>query len=107
MPCMISTKLHLGVSKNRGTPKSSILIPNTAYKPSGNGLHSSNRFLEAATKAAKERTPSVRLHGREFHEATEMYTSGQISIIPKPELRGFLGDSLTKPPFGLLTIGFP
>ena len=25
--------------------------------------------------------------------------SGQISIIPKPELRGFGGDSLTKPPF--------
>ena len=27
--------------------------------------------------------------------------SGQISIIPKPELRGFWGDSLTKPPFGV------
>ena len=26
-------------------------------------------------------------------------SSGQISIIPKPELRGFGGDSLTKPPF--------
>ena len=26
-------------------------------------------------------------------------SSGQISIIPKPELRGFWGDSLTKPPF--------
>ena len=25
--------------------------------------------------------------------------SGQISIIPKPELRGFGGDSLTKPQF--------
>ena len=25
--------------------------------------------------------------------------SGQISIVPKPELRGFGGDSLTKPPF--------
>ena len=25
--------------------------------------------------------------------------SGHISIIPKPELRGFWGDSLTKPPF--------
>ena len=24
---------------------------------------------------------------------------GQISILPKPELRGFWGDSLTKPPF--------
>ena len=24
---------------------------------------------------------------------------GQISIIPRPELRGFWGDSLTKPPF--------
>ena len=30
-----------------------------------------------------------------------MYTSGQITIIPKPELRGFWGDSLTKPPFGV------
>ena len=27
--------------------------------------------------------------------------SGQITIIPKPELSGFLGDSLTKPPFGV------
>ena len=26
-------------------------------------------------------------------------SSGQISIIPKPELRGFLGSSLIKPPF--------
>ena len=25
--------------------------------------------------------------------------SGQISIIPRPELKGFWGDSLTKPPF--------
>ena len=25
--------------------------------------------------------------------------SGQISIIPKPELKGFLGSSLIKPPF--------
>ena len=25
--------------------------------------------------------------------------TGQINIIPKPELRGFGGDSLTKPPF--------
>ena len=30
-----------------------------------------------------------------------IYISGQITIIPKPELRGFLGDSLTKPPFGV------
>ena len=28
-----------------------------------------------------------------------MYRSGQISIIPKPELRGFWGSSLIKPPF--------
>ncbi len=27
--------------------------------------------------------------------------SGQIAIIPKPELRTFWGDSLTKPPFGV------
>ena len=27
--------------------------------------------------------------------------SGQITIIPKPELRGFWGDSPTKPPFGV------
>ena len=27
--------------------------------------------------------------------------SGQITIIPKPELRGFGGYSLTKPPFGM------
>ena len=29
------------------------------------------------------------------------YLSGQITIIPKPQLRGFGGDSLTKPPFGV------
>ena len=27
--------------------------------------------------------------------------SGQITIIPKPELRSFWGDSPTKPPFGV------
>ena len=31
----------------------------------------------------------------------DSYRSGQITIIPKPELRGFWGDSLTKPPFGV------
>ena len=29
----------------------------------------------------------------------ENLTSGQITIIPKPELKALLGDSLTKPPF--------
>ena len=29
--------------------------------------------------------------------------SGQISIIPKPELRGFWGSSLIKPPFRVTT----
>ena len=29
------------------------------------------------------------------------YLSGQITIIPKPELRGLWEDSLTKPPFGV------
>ncbi len=32
--------------------------------------------------------------------------SGQITIIPKPELRGFWGDSLTKPPLFSRTL-FP
>ena len=30
---------------------------------------------------------------------TNVNLSGQITIIPKPELRGFFGDSHTKPPF--------
>ena len=34
-------------------------------------------------------------------DASAKERSGQITIIPKPELRGFLGDSLTKPPFGV------
>ena len=34
-------------------------------------------------------------------EKEKHQTTGQISIIPKPELRGFWGDSLTKPPFGV------
>ena len=29
------------------------------------------------------------------------YISGQITIIPKPELRAFWGEFLTKPPFGV------
>ena len=29
----------------------------------------------------------------------QLYISGQISIIPKPELRGFWGSSPIKPPF--------
>ena len=29
------------------------------------------------------------------------YISGQMTIIPKPELRGFWGDSPTEPPFGV------
>ncbi len=33
-------------------------------------------------------------------------SSGQISIIPKPELRGFWGDSLTKPPFKVTSAGW-
>ena len=28
-----------------------------------------------------------------------VYVSGQINVIPKPELRGFWGSSLIKPPF--------
>ena len=32
-------------------------------------------------------------------EASTSYNSGQISVIPKPELRGFWGSSLIKPPF--------
>ena len=35
------------------------------------------------------------------YEIFPIHSSGQITIIPKPELRGFWGDSLTKPPFGV------
>ena len=31
----------------------------------------------------------------------QSHISGQITIIPRPELRGFWGDSLTKPRFGV------
>ncbi len=34
-----------------------------------------------------------------LHKKNDFQKSGQITIIPKPELRGFWGDSLTKPPF--------
>ena len=34
-----------------------------------------------------------------FPYPTNLMISGQISIIPKPELRGFWGSSLIKPPF--------
>ena len=36
-----------------------------------------------------------------FRTCLHLHVSGQITIIPKPELRGFWGDSLTKPPFGV------
>ena len=32
---------------------------------------------------------------------SKAYISGQTTIIPKPELRSFWGDSPTKPPFGV------
>ena len=38
---------------------------------------------------------------REDFNFYKRYVSGQITIIPKPELSGFFGDSLTKPPFGV------
>ena len=41
------------------------------------------------TLSEKQRFRLVKLHN----------LSGQISIIPKPELRGFGGSSLIKPPF--------
>ena len=34
-----------------------------------------------------------------------IHTSGQISIIPKPELMGFWGSSLIKPPFKVTSAG--
>ncbi len=39
----------------------------------------------------------LQIYKQSFH--TEIELSGQISIIPKPELRGFWGSSLIKPPF--------
>ena len=36
---------------------------------------------------------------KQYHTWLSKILSGQITIIPKPELRGFGGDSLTKPPF--------
>ena len=36
-----------------------------------------------------------------FQSTGFKHISGQITIIPKPELRGFWGGSLTKPPFGV------
>ena len=36
---------------------------------------------------------------KRFSAGKVVIESGQITIIPKPELRGFGGDSLTKPPF--------
>ena len=37
-----------------------------------------------------------------YEKACKLTDSGQIIIIPKPELRGFGGDgTLTKPPFGV------
>ena len=52
-------------------------------------------------------TPSKWPHSRLINGVAQPYlpnemilqVSGQISIIPKPELRGFWGSSLIKPPF--------
>ena len=39
---------------------------------------------------------------KNVYQLLKVHKSGQIKIIiPKPELRGFWGDSLTKPPFGV------
>ncbi len=49
-------------------------------------------------KTSKGSLEASKGHQPKIH-ASCMYISGQISIIPKPELRGFWGDSLTKPQF--------
>ena len=36
---------------------------------------------------------------KSYGEVRQNNSSGQISIVPKPELRGFWGSSLIKPPF--------
>ena len=52
------------------------------------------RYHEGYTVDKWDKLPSLLV----FFWITEIY-SGQISIIPKPELRGFWGSSLIKPPF--------
>ncbi len=40
-----------------------------------------------------------------IHEQNVFHIPGQISIIPKPEIRGFWGSSLIKPPFRVTSVG--
>ena len=44
-------------------------------------------------------SPSLEIKSFQLFWGEAFYVSGQISIIPKPELRGFWGSSLFKPPF--------
>ena len=48
---------------------------------------------------------SIKTHATPFARSFSLQEknniSGQITIIPKPELRSFWGDSPTKPPFGV------
>ena len=51
-------------------------------------------FLEFLPSSIKHTLPIIRMQHN-------IYIYGQITIIPKPELRALLGDSLTKLPFGV------
>ena len=56
-----------------------------------------NHSIEAVGGSSK--STGFGIQGSKKLASFIMYTSGQITIIPKPELRGLWEDSLTKPPF--------
>ena len=65
------------------------------------------RFFFSGVKLSASSTPPVKtrmlvLFFVPSYDFTKLkHVSGQIPIVPKPELRALLGDSLTKPPFGV------
>ena len=67
-------------------------------------------MVQSTTKITKKRHPSfTAFEGGGIHLSNKKPTrkdiSGQTTIIPKPELFGhFVGDSLTKPPFGVTSV---
>ena len=54
-------------------------------------------FIMAPFKSPHFGSCTIYFHHRGKKSIHHLHLSGQISAIPKPELRGFLGDSLTKP----------
>ena len=57
-------------------------------------------------KIEDKQVPGIYIYIFFVFNCSLLQISGQISIIPKPELRGFWGSSLIKPPFRVTSAGW-